>query len=167
MTCRDLRKRMAEWERASGWEPVARSEQEAIAAHLSACPACAERLRLLALRRVLLRATRAPEADPAPSLYARVSARLRQERARPAFSFWEAARAFAASVAVVATLLLLVLVGVNVYIRQQLPTERRDFISALMERNFSEAERVVLAEDKDLSPEGVLSVLAVEPRESR
>ncbi len=166
MTCRDIRKRMAMWARAASPGEIAGAEREALAAHLSACPACAEELRLLALKRILLRATRVPEVDPAPSLYARVSARLRQERARSLFSFWEAARTFAASVAVVAMLLLMLLAGVNIYIHQQIPVERRDFISALMERNFSEAERLVFA-GEELSQEGVLSALAAEPRESR
>ncbi|MCS6816555.1 MAG: hypothetical protein N0A16_02845 [Blastocatellia bacterium] len=166
MTCRDIRKRMAMWARAANRGGGAAEEREALAAHLSACPVCAEELRLLALKRILLQATRAPEAEPMPSLYARVSARLREERVRPVFSFWEAARAFAASVAVVAMILLMLLVGVNVYIHRQIPAERRDFISALMERNFSEAERLVFA-GEELSQEGVLSALAAEPQGSR
>jgi len=166
MTCREIRKRMAMWARATGREGIAAAEREALAAHLAVCSACAEELRHLALKRVLLQATRAPEADPAPSLYARVSARLRQERSRSVFPFWEVARAFATSVAIVAMLILMLLVGANVYIHRQIPVEPRDFMSALMERNFSEAERVVFAVE-DLSQEGVLTALATESRESR
>jgi len=120
----------------------------------------------MALKRVLLQATRGAEADPDPALYARVSARLRESWTRPVFSFWEVVRATAASVVLVGVLVFLLLVGVNVYINR-IATERWDFISALMERNLSEAERLVFAGEEELSPEGVLTALASELRESR
>ncbi len=124
-------------------------------------------MRVMALKRLLLQATRGAEADPDPALYARVSARLREWGARPVLSFWEVVRTTAASVVLVAMLVLLLLVGVNVYIHNRGATERRDFISALMERNLSEAERLVFAGEGELSPEGVLTALASELRESR
>ncbi|GBC81310.1 hypothetical protein HRbin10_00418 [bacterium HR10] len=164
MTCRDVRRHLMAWARTGVGD---RAEREAIWAHLRQCPSCEERARLWALKHVLLQATRADAADPAPSLYARVSAQLRQQRARAVFSFWEAVRAFSASVALVAMIVLILLVGVNIYVHQQIPSGRRDFISALMERNFSEAERLVFAGEEELNPDSVLSALVAESRESR
>lgn len=164
MTCRDIRQHIEQWARGDGLPELVR---EALAAHLVSCASCAERVRIVALRSALLRAMTVEEADPAPAFYARVSARVREQSAGRIFSFWETVRAFSATVVMVAVILLLVLVGVNVYIHQRLPAERRDFVSALMERNLSESERVVFAGEGELSPEGVLSALALEPRGSR
>lgn len=167
MTCQDIRERIRGWVRSAGPEGLPSTEREVILGHLLGCAACEEEMRVMALKRLLLRATGGAEVDPDPALYARVSVRLRESWTRPALSFWEVVRATAASVVLVATLVLLLLAGASVYIHQQVPTERRDFISALMERNFSEAERVVLAGEGELSPDGVLTALASELRESR
>ncbi|GBC77073.1 hypothetical protein HRbin08_00542 [bacterium HR08] len=164
MTCRDVRRHLMAWARIGAED---RAEREAVRAHLRQCPSCEEEARLWALRRMLLQATRTDVVDPDPSLYARVSAQVRRQRARPVFPFWEAVRAFSASIALTATIVLILLVGVNIYVHQQIPSGRRDFVSALMERNFSEAERLVFAGEEELNQDSVLGALVAESRESR
>ena len=156
MNCRETREKFARYSKRE-LSPI---EGKAVAAHLARCRDCTATYRLFHLKRQLLLAT-VPEQDTklSPYFYSRLKARLGELAQVPLPTFWETARVFSRSFALAALILFVVMAGINVYLRSTQPAERYDYVGALAERNLSEGERTVFAEDGELTSDRVLTAL--------
>jgi hypothetical protein len=156
MTCREIEEKFVRYSK----HDLSAIEAQAVATHLAECRQCSAEYRLFALKRQLLLATLPePGAELSPYFYSRLKARLSDIAQVPVPTFWEAVRLFSRSFAVAAFVLLVVMGGINFYLRMSLPEEQSDFVSALAERNLSESERTVFADDKELTSDSVLTAL--------
>lgn len=155
MTCRDIRAKMALWRRRS----LPPQEAEAVTAHLSVCPSCRRQSQVVRLMHDLLRATLPEEAALSPQFSTRLRARLAEISPPLTPSLWEAMRVFGRALVYTAVLVLALMVGIHFYIQRDAAAENGDFFRLVAERNFSPSERVILADDRDLTSDQVLSAL--------
>lgn len=155
MTCRDTRKKMAAWLRQS----LPREEEAAGAAHLSVCRSCRRQSQVVRLMHELLRATLPEEAALSPQFSTRLRARLAEISPPLTPSLWEGVRVFGQVLVYTAVLVLALMVGIHLYIQRDVVAENGDFFQLVAERNFSPSEKVILADDRDLTSDQVLSAL--------
>ncbi len=157
MSCRDVRKKMTAW----GARSLSGEEARAMAAHLSDCRSCRRRSEVAWLKHRLLEATRAEGGDLSAHFLMQLRARL-GATAPVTPSLWEGVRAFGQALAFTAVLVLMLIVGIHLYIRQEIVAENTDFFRLVAERNFSSSEQVILADDRDLTSDQVLRALIAE-----
>lgn len=156
MTCRDIRKKMAAWLRRS----LPQQEAAAVAAHLSVCQSCRRQAQVVRLMHSLLQATLpVEEAELSPQFLTRLRARLAEATPSLTPSLWEGVRAFGQALVYTAVIVLALMVGIHLYIQRDVAAENGDFFRLVAERNFSPSEQVILADDRDLTSDQVLSAL--------
>lgn len=156
MRCRDIRKKMAAWLRRS----LPPEEAAVVAAHLSACRSCYGQAQVVRLMHSLLQATLpVEEAELSPQFLTRLRARLAEATPPLTPSLWEGVRAFGQALVYTAVIALALMVGIHLYIQRDATAENGDFFRLVAERNFSPSEQVILADDRDLTSDQVLSAL--------
>jgi hypothetical protein len=139
------------------------TQAKAVEGHLAACPTCAEQLKLLRLERALLQATWLDERSLlfSPHFVARLKNRFHEEvlAERPGFwdLVWNSARVFAVG----ATMLIILISGLNLYTNLRRPVEIGRLEGVFMESPDSDSIGLILQEGEKMTSEQVLSTLVL------